>query len=355
MITFANPGQKLPTDAAFASGATSDSGLTVSLTSLTPTICTVDGSGNIDPVAEGLCTVVASQAGNSSYAAAEPVTQSFPVSTKTPQAITFANPGTQLTNPSSPTVITVTPTTDATGLTVLIASLTPSICTVGAGGAKTLIASGTCELRGTQPGDSTYAPAIPVLVSFTVNVQYTLTYDKDGGSGTTPASQTEFAGTTLTLAAQGDLQKDGFTFGGWRINSTTYVAGGSFVITGAATAQAIWNQVVNYTLSFNGNGSDGGSVPADEVGNGDITLPGNTGSLTKSGYTFGGWTIGSVDYAVGATYSLTSNTVASAMWNAIPAAPPLPVLTFESTHWLIIALLLLVIGSTMVVYARRRA
>ncbi|HME09854.1 MAG TPA: PASTA domain-containing protein, partial [Bryobacteraceae bacterium] len=58
--------------------ASASSGLTVSFTSATPTICTVSGS-TATLVSAGTCTIVASQPGNAVYAAAMPVSQSFTV------------------------------------------------------------------------------------------------------------------------------------------------------------------------------------------------------------------------------------------------------------------------------------
>jgi hypothetical protein len=62
----------------FTITATASSGLTVTFTSTTPSICTVSGN-TVTIVAVGTCSITASQAGNSIYAAATPVTQSFTV------------------------------------------------------------------------------------------------------------------------------------------------------------------------------------------------------------------------------------------------------------------------------------
>ena len=59
--------------------ATSTSGLTVSFSSSTPTVCTVSGA-TVTGVAEGICTIVANQAGDSSYDAASQVSQNITVS-----------------------------------------------------------------------------------------------------------------------------------------------------------------------------------------------------------------------------------------------------------------------------------
>jgi hypothetical protein len=64
--------------APFPVSATASSGLAVSFTSTTTGVCTVAGN-TVTVAAAGLCSITASQAGNSTYAAAAPVTQSFSV------------------------------------------------------------------------------------------------------------------------------------------------------------------------------------------------------------------------------------------------------------------------------------
>lgn len=58
--------------------ATATSGLPVAFASTTPAVCNVSGVTAMI-VAAGTCSIMASQAGNSNYAAAAPVVQSFPV------------------------------------------------------------------------------------------------------------------------------------------------------------------------------------------------------------------------------------------------------------------------------------
>ena len=91
-ITFGNPGtQTVGTPLALS--ATASSGLTVSFASTTSIICTVANS-TATFIAAGTCTIQASQAGNGTYAAATPVSQSFTVNSKVtsgPLAITTAS------------------------------------------------------------------------------------------------------------------------------------------------------------------------------------------------------------------------------------------------------------------------
>ena len=58
--------------------ASASSGLAVSFASLSAGVCTVSGS-TVTLVAAGACTIVANQAGNQAYNAAQSVTRSFAV------------------------------------------------------------------------------------------------------------------------------------------------------------------------------------------------------------------------------------------------------------------------------------
>ena len=145
----------------------------------------------------------------------------------------------------------------------------------------------------------------------------TLTYSNSGAtSGLVPAA-TSGLGNVVVNGNTGNLAKTGFTFGGWKIGGVVYQPGDNYNLTANATATPVWNAIV-YVLSFDGNGSESGSVPGSISGYGRVTLPGNSGGLTRYGYTFGGWNIGGTNLAAGASYSLTSGSgTARAVWTPI--------------------------------------
>jgi uncharacterized protein (TIGR03437 family) len=75
-----------------ALSAAASSGLTVVFASNSPSVCTVSGV-TVTLLAAGTCSITASQSGNSVYAPATPVTQTFPVSSATaPPVITGLSP-----------------------------------------------------------------------------------------------------------------------------------------------------------------------------------------------------------------------------------------------------------------------
>jgi hypothetical protein len=196
-ITFANPGtQTVGTPLTLSAAASS--GLAVSFTSTTTSICTVSGT-TATFIASGTCTIDASQSGNSAYAAATMVSQSFTVNGEA-QTVTFANPGTQTVG--TPLTLSATSTS---GLAVSFTSTTTGICTLS-GTTATFIVSGTCTIDANQAGNTTYAAAPQVQQSFTVNAAPTFT--GSGGGGTISIEPGATTGNTVTISV---TPSNGFT------------------------------------------------------------------------------------------------------------------------------------------------
>jgi hypothetical protein len=140
--------------------ATASSGLPVSLASNTPWICVVSG-GIVSPVSVGACSILTTQSGNPMFAAASPVTVSFPV--KQPETIIFNALASQPFL-SPPFELSAGATS---GLPVTFVSNTPAVCTVS-GSAVTIVAAGICSITASQAGDATYNAALPVTQAFAV-------------------------------------------------------------------------------------------------------------------------------------------------------------------------------------------
>jgi uncharacterized repeat protein (TIGR02543 family) len=170
-----------------------------------------------------------------------------------------------------------------------------------------------------------YTANITLHAKWDAVTQYTITFNSNEGAGTAPSAQTVNAGSSITLPVQGDLARDGYTFGGWNTNAEgtgiDYAAGASYTPTGNITLYAKWD-AVTYTVTFSGNGNAGGTVPSAQTVNAgtNITLP-VQGDLARDGYTFGGWNTNAegtgIDYAAGASYTPTGNITLYAKWNAI--------------------------------------
>jgi hypothetical protein len=141
--------------------ATASSGLAVSFTSETPAVCELLGSSAATFLTAGSCSIQASQAGNSNYAAAPLVTRTFNV-VLVNQTITFTAISKQLVGAQIGLSAGA-----SSGLAVSFASTTPSVCSVS-GTTASMLAAGTCTIQASQGGSGTYAPAPTVNRNFTV-------------------------------------------------------------------------------------------------------------------------------------------------------------------------------------------
>jgi hypothetical protein len=215
--------------------ATSNSGLAVTISSQSPSICTVAGTATVagtgytaNMLAVGNCKLLATQGGNAIYApAGGGVGHTFAVTLK-PQTITF-NPIADVTYGVAP--FGIDPTTSANGLTVNVASTTPAICTLSSATSPatvTAIAAGTCTIKATQPGNNSYyAAATPVTNSFTVHWEtQSITFARipnppltDGTITVNPTSSVTSLQVALTSSTTGVCTVGSYTAGtGYTVN-----------------------------------------------------------------------------------------------------------------------------------------
>jgi uncharacterized protein (TIGR03437 family) len=159
-ITFGALSNQVYGTTPFMVSATASSGLAVTFTSTTPSVCTVSTAA-VTLLSQGTCTVEAGQTGNTNYAPATPVDQSFTVSPAN-QTITFA----AITNKALGTASFTVSATASSGLTVSFAS-NSGVCSVS-GTTVTPLLAGTCTIQASQPGNADYNAATPVDQSFTV-------------------------------------------------------------------------------------------------------------------------------------------------------------------------------------------
>lgn len=171
-INFAPMHDRQLGDVPFAVPVTASSGLPVTLSSLTPSVCSVTGNV-VTVLARGTCTLQATQAGDATYAPADPVTRSFSI-TKRDQTIIFPSITQNFT--SKEFLVNVESTSK---LKVRLHSKTKSVCTVvDYSHYVKLHSTGTCTLVARQPGDREFAAATPVTQTFVVGRgDQTITFD----------------------------------------------------------------------------------------------------------------------------------------------------------------------------------
>jgi hypothetical protein len=157
---------------------------------------------------------------------------------------------------------------------------------------------------------------------------YSVTYNGNGSTGgTVPVdTHTYLPGSSITLAANtGTLAKTGSSFVGWNTaadGSGISYAPGAVIAAGNADLTLYAEWAVEYTVTYNGNGSDGGTVPVDSgtYNTGEaVTVAANSGTLTLTGSTFSGWNTAAngsgITYPVGSSFVMgEANVTLYALW-----------------------------------------
>ncbi|RYD94882.1 MAG: hypothetical protein EOP50_08870, partial [Sphingobacteriales bacterium] len=139
---------------------------------------------------------------------------------------------------------------------------------------------------------------------------YAVIYDGNGAaSGSAPLDvQAPYLNglSVTTLGNTGTFKRAGYTFANWNTSDdgsgTAYAPGASFTMPSAiVTLYAQWTPSASYTVTYNGNTQDTGTVPTDANTywqDGSVPVAGNTGSLAKAGFTFAGWNMASAGSGV---------------------------------------------------------
>jgi len=173
------PSQVFGAPAITVSATGGASGNAVTFTSLTPGVCTATGTNGatVTAIGAGMCTIQANQAGSATYGAATAVNQSFPVS-PAQQTILFA-PLSNQTFGAAPVMVSATvgvqaPSMVSSGLAASFSSSPTGVCTTS-GTTVTLIATGTCTVQASVPGNANYLGAA-MPQSFTVLAAQTIAF-----------------------------------------------------------------------------------------------------------------------------------------------------------------------------------
>lgn len=189
-------------------------------------------------------------------------------------------------------------------------------------GSSGSLASGTYYIRAfaTNATGTSYGEQLSITVTAT---SYAITYDANGAtSGSAPASQSKSPGVNITLRSNsGSLVRTNFLFDGWNTaangTGTSYAEGATYSTDAGLTLYAKW--LPTFTITYDGNGHTGGSVPNPQTGRGSVSIASNPGELTRPGFIFAGWgAAADAATAVSSPLNLTSNTTLFAVWTVAP-------------------------------------
>ena len=151
---------------------------------------------------------------------------------------------------------------------------------------------------------------ITFYAKWTIGI-YTVKFNSNGGSAVDSQNVTN----NTTVAAPTPPTQNGFIFSGWYSDQALTIQFNFLTpVTSAITLYAKWTPV--YTVTYLPNLNTSGTVPIDtnKYTNGaTVTVLDNTGSLTKTGYTFSGWNTNSTatgtDRTPGSTFTMGSTNV----------------------------------------------
>ena len=169
--------------------------------------------------------------------------------------------------------------------------------------------------------NSAGGPTYGSILSFTTSsvAVYSVTYELNGGSGTTPTEGSHSTGETFTVANGSGFTKYGYYFAGWQESATSvnYASGDTITVgTQAISLIARWTALTSYTVTYLANNA-GGSVPT-EVNHfaGDVITVAGKGTLDLLGKSFGGWTLSSGGTKqANDTVTISGNLTLTAIWN----------------------------------------
>jgi len=269
-----------------SSGACSNSGATYTMTSAT-----------------GTCSVIANQAGNTTYAAAAQVTKNV-TATLIAQAITFT------TGPPASaaykSAFTVAATGGASGNAVTFTS--SGVCS-NSGATYTMTSgAGTCSVIANQAGSATYAAAqvtksvtatpIAQAITFTTSPPSTAAYK----SAFTVAATGGASGNAVTFTSSGACSNSGATYTMTSGTGTCSViasqAGNSSYTAAPSVTKSVTGTLAAQTITFTTN------PPASEANKGSFKVAA-TGGGSGNAVTF---TSSGACTNSGATYTMTSAT-----------------------------------------------
>ncbi|MCL2135681.1 MAG: InlB B-repeat-containing protein [Candidatus Bathyarchaeota archaeon] len=149
---------------------------------------------------------------------------------------------------------------------------------------------------------------------------YSVTYNANGGTEA-PVDNNRYAqGVTVTILPSVPV-RSGYSFAGWLYNGVTYYSGDTFVmLVNNVALVAQWKEGTSTTYTIIYNASAGVNPPIDSnspyISGATVTVLGQN-SMSRSGYTFNGWSVNSTTgqtFTANNTFTITGDTTFYAIW-----------------------------------------
>ncbi len=169
-------------------------------------------------------------------------------------------------------------------------------------------------------------------------ITYTLNYTA-GAGGTLSGTASQIVNPAGSGSAVDAVPDSGFAFVNWSDTSTADPRTDSSVSADISVTANF--AITQYNLSYDGNGSDGGTTPATQTGDYNTTLTVRANTFTRTLYDFTGWNTAAdgsgTTYQPSSTFTIpASNTILYAQWSlatlttstSITSSSPLNTSTF---------------------------
>ena len=118
--------------------------------------------------------------------------------------------------------------------------------------------------------------------------RYTVTYDKNGGTGDVPTDENTYLdGAKVTVAGKGNLAKEGYAFAGWKFKEVTYKAEDKYTIENVLyneniVFEAQWNAPSDYVLVTKATQlADGDQIIIAAAGDYDYAMGEQNGDIRR--------------------------------------------------------------------------
>ena len=152
---------------------------------------------------------------------------------------------------------------------------------------------------------------------------YTVTYDINGGTGSTPSSQTTTPTSSSVIIDRATaFSRDGYSFLYWTESGTvnTVLPGATYTPTANVTMKATW-QAKSATVTYNANGGSGAPASVPFTYPAVVTIDSGSSVVAPTGYTFAGWfasaSASDTNDLRGTPYSTPVNIILYAHWTPI--------------------------------------
>jgi len=137
-------------------------------------------------------------------------------------------------------------------------------------------------------------------------IKYRITYDGNGNtSGEAPVDPDGYSeGEPATVMSGAGIERDGYSFGGWKIGDGILKPGDRLTVSEDVELQAVWLEK-KYRVIYNGNGNTEGTVPVDDnlYATGDTFKVQMSGTLRRNGWNIKTWTVNVNDVASASAYA----------------------------------------------------